>query len=220
MLFRKGRVVCLDMKYGVDVASTRLDDLDKRLLLDVKERITKGDKVRVLDIGCGQGGLAYPLSNTGAEVVALDIADYKSFFTDRAVETTTSGSVKFIQADIANFPLENLGHFDIVVLQRVLHYLPYSEAKRILKTLRQQTSAMYLAVTGIGTAIARHYNVRTLSVQDRFGELDEKGKESFYITAPLCLYSEEEIKILLEETDWKKTWSRVSDFGNIKVEAE
>ena len=209
------------MKFGVDVGSTRLDDLDKQVLAYVEERTKLGLTTKVLDVGCGAGGLAVELAKLGAVVTALDIDDYKEVITAKAeVLSLTADKVFFVQSDIVSFLDGSTERFDCVVLQRVLHYLPYDEAKKVLTKLATRADALYIAVTGTTTAIAQHYSVLESPIDQRFELLDRVGQELFSISAPVCLYGEPEIKHLLTKTGWDITWSRVSDFGNIKVVAQ
>jgi len=206
------------MKYGVDITSARLDDLDKHLLDDVRFKVSEGQALRVLDVGCGRGGLSMALVAAGASVVAVDIHDYQTEITENMTPSVALANVlQFVQGDIAKIEIGKLGHFDIVVMQRVLHYLPYQTAKVVLRSLREHCDVLYLAVTGVETAIGRHYDAASQPVTERFGVLDSVGQESFSISAPVCLYTDTELDELLRETGWKIEWSRVSDFGNIKV---
>jgi SAM-dependent methyltransferase len=205
------------MKYGVDIASTRLDDLDKRVLADVCERIGRGEAVSVLDVGCGQGGLALALAAAGAAVTALDIDDYEEAI--QASSIPHSDAINFIQVDIRDWLATNTERFDLVVLQRVLHYLPYEDVRTVLEKLHAVSGTLYLSVTGTSTVIANHYDALSLPLSERWVGLDTVGQELFSITAPLCLYTEDEIRTLLEETGWEIEWLRVSDFGNVKVVA-
>ena len=208
------------MQYGVDITSIRLDDLDKRVFSEIQKKALQGESVTVLDGGCGKGGLAVSLSRVGAKVTALDIDDYVDEIKERvAGATLPPHSLTFIQNDIISFLAKSDAVFDIVILQRVLHYLPHTLAKQVLSTLCARTDKLYLAVTGTDTAIAKHYSALKNQIEDRWGELDTKGQELFFITAPLCLYNEKEIFDLLTETGWQINWLRVSDFGNIKVVA-
>jgi SAM-dependent methyltransferase len=200
------------MKYGVDIASTRLDDLDKRVLADVRERISRGEEASVLDVGCGRGGLAAALVAAGATVTALDIDDYRDEYVG-----CTNGRLEWVRADIRAWVKDNMKQYDIVVLQRVLHYLPYADAKELLLALQAMTDTFYLSVTGTTTAIANHYDKLGEPLERRWGVLDTVGQELFSITAPICLYSEEEILGLFKDGGWQVEWARVSDFGNIKV---
>jgi SAM-dependent methyltransferase len=202
------------MQYGVDIASIRLDDLDKRVLADVRERVDRSEMVSVLDVGCGQGGSALALAEAGAAVTGIDITDYSSAF-----QTEGITKFRFLKADVREWLRDTQTQFDIVVLQRVLHYLPYGEARTVLENLRLVTATLYLSVTGTTTAIANHYGALALPLSVRWGGLDTVGQELFSITAPLCLYREEELLGLLRDCGWEVRWSRVSDFGNVKVVA-
>ncbi len=206
------------MQYGVDVASTRLDDLDKRVLAAVKEMVSAGVSPRVLNVGCGQGGLARALVQVGAAVTALDIDDYSDVIHEQSV--SHSDAINYIQADIRDWVATNTEQFDLVVLQRVLHYVPYEDARMVLEKLHSVSDTLYLSVTGTTTTIASHYEALTKPITERWGKLDAVGQELFSISAPLCLYSEGEVRTLLAETGWQVEWLRVSDFGNIKVEAK
>ena len=208
----------MTMQYGVDVASQRLDDLDKRVLAAVQEMVSVGVSPRVLDVGCGQGGLSLALAATGAKVVALDIDDYGDVIQGQSVPH--GEAIDFIQADIRDWVVTNTERFDLGVLQRVLHYLPYKDAQIVLEKLRNVSDKLYLSVTGTTTAIASHYDALTMPITERWGRLDAVGQELFSISAPLCLYTESELRELLIKTGWEIEWLRVSDFGNIKVEAK
>jgi 2-polyprenyl-3-methyl-5-hydroxy-6-metoxy-1,4-benzoquinol methylase len=205
------------MQYGVDIANTRIDDLDKRVLAAVNDRIGRGEEVTVLDVGCGQGGLTVALAEAGATVTAIDIDDYEEVIRSRHSQLDLS--IQFVETDMREWITNNHAHLTIVVMQRVLHYLPYADACAVLAKLRGLTDTLYLAVTGATTAIADHYSVLALPLGERWGRLDAVGQELFSITAPLCLYSEAELRTLLCETGWEIEWLRVSDFGNIKVVA-
>lgn len=209
------------MKFGVDVGSTRLDDLDKQVVAQVETRTKQGLTTSVLDVGCGAGGLAVALALAGATVIALDIDDYLKVIAARVeVVSLPAVSVTFVKSDVVSFLTQSTTMYDCVVLQRVLHYLPYAVAKKVLTDLASRTSTLYLSVTGTTTAIAQHYPTLESPINQRFNTLDTAGQEIFFITAPVCLYSEAEIKQLLAETGWDITWSRVSDFGNIKIVAQ
>ncbi len=204
------------MKYGVDVAKTRLDDLDKKLMAEIGQISDKAN-VSVLDIGGGECGLAKALIKFGVSVTVLDIGDYQSQFGD---SSEYGNEIKFVQSDVRDWIVLNDESFSIIVMQRMLHYLPYNDAKKVLEKLSMIGNKMYLSVTGAATEIAKHYPFLDKPVAERFGLLGDSGSDLFSITAPVCLYTQSEIVELLEMTGWDIKWSRVSDFGNIKIIAE
>lgn len=88
---------------------------------------------RVLEIGCGDGGLACLLALCGAQVYATDRAFWRL---KRAVQTAqqlrfTTGSVQFICANAYDLPVPR-AHFDLIVTRSVLillereRFLPYA----------------------------------------------------------------------------------------------
>jgi len=92
------------MQYGVDITSTRLDDLDKRVFSEIQKKALQGESVTVLDGGCGKGGLAVSLSRVGAKVTALDIDNYANEIKERvAGATLPPPSLTFVQNNIASF---------------------------------------------------------------------------------------------------------------------
>ena len=208
------------MIYGVDIASTRLDDVDKKVLAHAREYMARGVVPQVLDAGCGEGGLSAALLALGAAVTAIDIADFSHELAQRVASAGgVQGTYQFSQADVRAWVATTSASYDIVVLQRMLHYVPYGDALAVLTALRPRVTHLYLSVTGLGTAIARHYDAASIPVQERFATLDSEGQQLFSITAPLCLYSEAELRQLLSESGWQIDWLRVSDFGNIKINA-
>ncbi|MFN3188536.1 MAG: class I SAM-dependent methyltransferase [Candidatus Paceibacteria bacterium] len=211
------------MQYGVDIAIRRADDLDKMMLGDIAARAARGETPTVLDIGCGAGGQARRMATYGAAVTAIDIIDYADEFVVINQDQEAIGEqnpISFVQSDILSWLQNNSLHFDIVCFQRTLHYVSYKKAVQVLSNLRTITKgALYLSVTGAGSAIAKAYPALGDSMTKRFEKLSPDAQSTFCITAPLCIYHEDEVHTLLKDTGWSVVQSRVSDFGNIKVVA-
>ncbi len=84
---------------------------------------------RVLEIGCGAGGLAAQLSRCVEHVDALD----RDPAMVAAARARVPGNVTVIQADVLRDPLP--GHsYDAIVSMSVLHHLPMGPALRRLAT--------------------------------------------------------------------------------------
>lgn len=195
--------------YGVDVSARRADDLDKLLLEHVAEHLG----CRVLDLGCGAGGAAARLTQAGARVIGVDQHDF-------GTEWSLIEDVQFIISDIPDFvALVEEKSFDVCLLQRTIHYLPYGETLVLLKDLRTRVDRLYISFSGLTSEIGRAYVDKNKKVEERFCNLESDAQETFGITAPLCLYTENEAVELLEKAGWKIDWVRTSDFGNIKIVA-
>jgi 16S rRNA A1518/A1519 N6-dimethyltransferase RsmA/KsgA/DIM1 with predicted DNA glycosylase/AP lyase activity len=196
------------MQYGVDVGAVRFDDVDRRVMARVQALVARGVRPTVLEVGCGSGRLAAALCAMGASVTAIDIAPPK--------ET----EVPVIVADLATWLFARTDQqYHVVVMQRVLHYVPYSVAVTVLQHLSNLADELYLAVSGCDSAIAAYYPDVHKKPDERFCVLSVLGQQLFSMSAPLCLYQPAEVMSLLHDTGWQPTWSRVSAFGNVKVVA-
>ncbi len=205
-------------QYGVDVASYRLDDLDT-LLLDDVEKIQERDRgtVTILDIGCGAGGLTKALLEKQCIVDGVDIADvaaevfYHKEFAKRA---------RFFNEDMYDFLVHNeMGYpsYTCIVLQRVLHYVPYQKTLLLLKEcLKRSEHGVYVSLSGIESEISRYYLHTEELIQNRFSYLNKIGQEKFCITAPICLYSKQDVKDIISTLDCTCEYYRMSAFGNHK----
>ncbi len=204
------------MQYGFDVAATRADDLDK-LAVQYVASITDPD---VLDLGCGAGGQALRLAQAGARVFAVDIEDYARRFEQlRQAAKIRPAQLHFMHADIRHFiKRRHPSEYNAAMIQRVLHYLQYTEARDFLSNLHTIVSGkIFVSVTGVESAIGERYVARQDPIENRFAYLDTKKTETFFITEPVCLYTRKEYVALLESTGWhiEKIWT--SAFGNHKA---
>ena len=194
--------------FGHDIAAKRTDDLDKKLLAT----IAKHPHAKVLDLGCGAGGLSGQLSEKGAFVTAIDVHDFSAKFSDT--------KINFTQSDIRSlFNIMSGEEFDYCVLQRVLHYIKYEEALTLLEYLKSIVKGgLYVSVTGLETDIGDYCPCANLPLPQRFCELNcKEAREKFLITNPVCLYSPEEVGELLVSAGWEIEELWVSAFGNTKA---
>lgn len=202
--------------HGMDVSINRADDLDKITLTHMGTK----ESPSVLDLGCGAGGQSLRLALGGTSVTALDKFDFRELIAaEMKLQKISEEKLKFIHGDISS--LENLlqgEQYSDVSMQRTLHYLPYTDALKLLKYLHSVvTDKMFVSVTGLSSQVAFDYPALSLSIENRFSVLHPVQAEIFGIHEPVCLYSETEFVSLLEESGWKveKVW--VSAFGNIKA---
>lgn len=100
----------------------------------VKQGSSSQKKLRVLDLGCGNGSLSHVIAEHGCEVVGVDTSA-----PGIAISSQSFPECQFIQADIYDLPDLNLLHsFDVVLAIEVIEHLLYPKelakaAKKCLK---------------------------------------------------------------------------------------
>ncbi len=201
----------MDSQFGVDVATNRADDLDRKCIAVIREY----DKPTVLDLGCGAGGQSKRMAEVGAQVTAVDIHDYSS-------ELHGFENISFQQSDVRNIPDSIDGNiFDFIVLQRMIHYISYKDALSLLTELKSALRGqLFVSVTGIDSDIGDRYAAKDVSIEKRFATLNKVGQETFSISEPMCLYSPEEFIELLRAAGFTVEECWISAFQNIKAVCE
>ena len=201
---------------GVDVASQRADDLDKRCL----EHVAAKTKARVLDLGAGAGGQSLRMVSVGAEVIAVDSHDFSRVFAQIRIDNDLADAqLQFVQADVAAVATQwTAEEITDVVMQRTVHYLRYAEALRLLSFLYQKVAdKLFISVTGVDSAVGAEYPGRVVAIESRFFPLTAAQAQTFSISQPVCLYTKAEFVTLLETSGWKVECCWESAFGNIKA---
>lgn len=111
---------------------------DKKLFQLINSKFNGDVVVRVLDVGAGQGSDAVLLSETCADVVAIDLSK-SALLTAKTMSKLTKNQDKIsvVQADAENLPFKE-GVYDAVYSRDVLHHVSNSvlsvkEMKRVAK---------------------------------------------------------------------------------------
>jgi SAM-dependent methyltransferase len=100
----------------------------------------EGEPLRVLDVGCGNGRLAFMLEALGRPIDYVGV-DAAAGLLELAAENTRDlihVQTRFIQADLAgdSWPEALVGNFDAVLCLATLQHLPgYALRSRLVKTL-------------------------------------------------------------------------------------
>ena len=104
--------------------------------IDVMDRLIDVAGKRIVDAGCGEGGLARALVERGAEVIALE-PDPVQAATNR--DELAGGPISFFEAGAEAMPVDDCS-VDGVIFSMSLHHVPVAlmdvaigEAKRVLK---------------------------------------------------------------------------------------
>lgn len=206
--------------HGVDIAAQRADDLDTtalEFLIDV------GSGARALDAASASGGQAARMAIAGADVVALDIDDYAELCRATAAAHGVEARVRFVQQDLTALDDASavaIGQFDAIVCQRMIHYVPYSNAidiARKLKSLLRKGGRMYLSASGLHSELGCGYAAANMPIEARYAALSDEMVERHGINGPVCLYSVANLAQLLETAGMRVERVYASAFGNIKA---
>jgi 2-polyprenyl-3-methyl-5-hydroxy-6-metoxy-1,4-benzoquinol methylase len=93
---------------------------------------------RVLEVGCGSGGILIPFTEIGAEVVGID-------FDDTYMEAGRKRGLNLIDQSIYEFETDK--KFDLIILKDVLEHLPdLNLVLHKLKGLLIETGSIYIQV--------------------------------------------------------------------------
>jgi SAM-dependent methyltransferase len=206
--------------HGIDVAIQREDYLDGSAIKWIKSLIgqPQGTVVRALDAACAAGGQARRMARAGAVVTAVDLHDYGADLLNAAVEEGLTG-IEFVQADLRHADLyERLGQFDVIIAQRFIHYLPFSEAVDVVKLFEsalRPDGRLYLSASGLRSELGRNYDGET-ALANRFSALWRPMAEKHGIHEKVCLYEEQDMRALLGASGMTPEKVYTSPFGNIK----
>lgn len=204
--------------HGVDIASQRADDLD----LMAVEFVQRLHGAIVLDAGCGHGGQAARLAKAGAShVTALDAADYKPQVIESMRREGVAFGFSFVQASVEAVDTA-LGPFDVIMCQRMIHYLPHDAALRALKWFHRAAgngARLFISASGMDSELGDGYAGKEVPVAQRFAPLAPAMAEKHSIHPPVCLYRQSELEATVAAAGWVVEKAFLSPFGNVKLVA-
>lgn len=205
---------------GIDVALQRADDLDNESLQFIQKKLEKQGQVKALDVACGSGGHSVRMAITGANVTASDILDRAIDVSAHAKAFKVSNKVTFKLADMQQLSEHFNAEYDLIVCQRAIHYLPYSQALVALKEMKDvlnKGGKIYISASGLYSELSEGYWAKESPIEERFSMLEEGMAKHHDITHPVCLYSESDLQKALETVGFKIEKIFSSSFGNIKA---
>lgn len=212
------KVIGTSGSHGSDISSQRMDDLDKAAIYFVMNGLPAGDSA-VCDIGCGAGSLGFRLSLLGARVEMYDLVDISSRVAAFR-KLFPECSVQFYPGDARQtFRGAKQPPLGAAYSQRFIHYMPYQDAKALfIKAAREMTpgAKFFVSASGLDSELGDGYAGKALPLMGRFHALSADMAEKHEIKAPVCLYREEDIARLAQDTGFEAVEIWASPFGNIK----
>ncbi len=92
--------------------------------------------MRVLDLGCGDGGLAVALAENGAECLGIDLSEQR-IAAARTMAVERNATARFLAADVLRMDHFD-EHFDLVILSEVVeHLVNWSNVESLLGWCRE-----------------------------------------------------------------------------------
>lgn len=215
------QLIATSTGHGADISSQRADDLDLMAVEQVRTIGLARGSISVMDVGCGHGGQAARMAAAGAYVVAVDAVNYGAeVAASMAREMVQPGQFSFRRLPVENEP--TLGSFDIVMCQRMIHYLKHDAACAVLGWFYRSANSggyLFLSASGMDSELSEGYTGKTLPLSERFTPLAPAMAEKHAIRPPVCLYSMNELVAMANATGWIVEKAFLSPFGNVKLVA-
>ena len=204
------------MTTGIDVNKTRLDDMDRVVLRDSLSE--PFEPKTIVNAGSGESSLSVALGTLGHRIYNYDQRPLEDFF---LMQQAVGYRQQFRQVSLEEakphlFPAS----IDMIVSQRVLHYLRHDEAKQFLKMVcdrLEDEGMLYVSLSGTESPMGTGYD-KTVPLQERWQPLEGSIRETFNAYEPLCLYAEDEARELIAGINGiriEHAW--ISAFGNHKI---
>ncbi len=93
----------------------------------ISESVDVSASTRVLEIGCGEGGVLIPFQELGMQVVGVDLDEYRIGNALRLnAEAVASGQAKFLYQNVyeESFLEAYRGSFDLIILKDTIEHIP------------------------------------------------------------------------------------------------
>lgn len=110
------------------------------------------ERVRILDVGCGEGVYAIEAAIHGADVLAIDGRTERMHAGAACAARHGLRNVRFEQRDARTLDADALGTFDVVYLLGILYHFDAPEVFEVLRRMRALCRGFMLVDTLVATA--------------------------------------------------------------------
>lgn len=113
--------------------------------------------LRVLDLGCLEGGISFHLAKLGAEVIGLEAREINIKKCEFVAEASGQSNLKFVQGDMLDLERHDLGQFDLIVASGVLYHVDAQGIVPFLTSLRKCCRGVVIFDTHVANQILEYY---------------------------------------------------------------
>lgn len=196
------------------------DALEHYALEECVKRRRLGPDISALISPASRCDTGIKLARLGARVTVADLPEARRDIEGRALAAGLRDEISFISAEL----LEQGGDlpgapYDIILIRRGLCALPYAEARRQVRHLLQQLKIggkLCVTVLGMHSELGEGYPGDELPIDRRFAPLAPAIAEKYSHHAPVCLYSERNLFMLLLEAGASVLRTLTTTYGNVQ----
>ena len=117
----------------------------------VADLVTKPlEQLRILDLGCHEGGYSIELARHGATVVGIEGRRANIEKARFAAEVLELDSVTFVEDDVRNLSVSTYGQFDVVLCLGILYHLEADDAVRLVERCYDCCERLTVIRTAVG----------------------------------------------------------------------
>ena len=118
------------------------------------------NRLRVLDLACGEGLYSVELAQQGAEVLGIEGRTANLAKADYARRAWNLQDLRFIEDDVRNFSAAKYGRFDVVLCSGILYHLDAPECFLLVEAIREACSGICIIDTRVASAEETTYTHR------------------------------------------------------------
>lgn len=208
---------------NVNFLETGNDETERLALEECIKRQRFDQRVSVLVIPAGRCELAIKFARLGAQVVAADLASWRSEVDGRILANGQHDNITYLEGSVSHFPENPPGEpFDIIVIRRGLCHMPYEQARRAVRQLLLNLKIggrLYVSILGLHSELSDHYADTEVPVEQRFAKLSPALIKKYGITGEVCLYTERNLFMLLLDAGASVLRTLTTTHGNVKAVA-
>jgi SAM-dependent methyltransferase len=140
--------------------------------------------MRVLDIGCYQGGISHNMAALGAAVVGLDARESNLARCEFIAREAGLANIRYVQGDMLKLSDYNLGEFDLIVASGVLYHVDAPDLLPFLRSIKAHCRGIMHLDTHIALEPMEVFEaepglkVYGRSITEHFDNVDDATKDS------------------------------------------